>query len=204
MKKIPTIFQRTEDRRGVTSEWNPECLWVRDGEGTPTRKWDGSCCLVRGPKDMHDLWHLFKRYEAKPGSKIPDDALPSPDQWLDPVTGKTQCWVPVGEGPEDQWHREAWKDFWNESNSRISMREEGTYELIGPKVNGNKDRSETHRLVKHGSTLLAEMAFIFSHTGVTREKILSELMTRNIEGIVWHHEDGRMAKIKRRDFGLPW
>ena len=26
----------------------------------------------------------------------------------------------------------------------------------------------------------------------------------DIEGIVWHHPDGRMAKIKRRDFGLSW
>jgi len=25
---------------------------------------------------------------------------------------------------------------------------------------------------------------------------------RNIEGIVWHHPDGRMAKIKARDFGI--
>jgi hypothetical protein len=24
----------------------------------------------------------------------------------------------------------------------------------------------------------------------------------NIEGLVWHHPDGRMAKIKLRDFGL--
>ncbi len=28
------------------------------------------------------------------------------------------------------------------------------------------------------------------------------LTDRNIEGIVFHHEDGRMAKIKLRDFGL--
>ena len=26
----------------------------------------------------------------------------------------------------------------------------------------------------------------------------------NLEGIVWHHPDGRWAKIKRRDFGLKW
>ena len=25
-----------------------------------------------------------------------------------------------------------------------------------------------------------------------------------IEGIVWHHPDGRMAKIKARDFGIQW
>lgn len=25
---------------------------------------------------------------------------------------------------------------------------------------------------------------------------------KNIEGIVWHHPDGRMVKIKKKDFGL--
>ena len=30
------------------------------------------------------------------------------------------------------------------------------------------------------------------------------VIARNIEGIVWHHPDGRMVKIKARDFGLPW
>jgi hypothetical protein len=25
-----------------------------------------------------------------------------------------------------------------------------------------------------------------------------------MEGVVWYHEDGRMVKIKRRDFGLKW
>ena len=25
---------------------------------------------------------------------------------------------------------------------------------------------------------------------------------RDIEGIVWHHPDGRMVKIKKRDFGF--
>jgi hypothetical protein len=27
------------------------------------------------------------------------------------------------------------------------------------------------------------------------------LAGKDIEGIVWHHSDGRMAKIKLRDFG---
>ena len=25
-----------------------------------------------------------------------------------------------------------------------------------------------------------------------------------VEGIVWHHPDGRMVKIKRKDFGFKW
>ena len=30
------------------------------------------------------------------------------------------------------------------------------------------------------------------------------LSAPHYEGLVWHHPDGRMAKIKRRDFGLSW
>ncbi len=198
MKKIPTIFKRTEDRRGVIDEWNPECLWVRDGEGIPTRKFDGSCCLVRGA-------HLYKRYEAKPGGKIPGDALQPPDQWTDLVTGKTQCWVPVGEGPEDQWHQEAWHAFLVSEYAEESANRDGTYELIGPKVNGNKEHRSSHTLERHGDVLLAAAALVFSISGVTYKSILGALMGNvPIEGIVWHHEDGRMAKIKRKDFGLPW
>lgn len=30
----------------------------------------------------------------------------------------------------------------------------------------------------------------------------SYLANKDIEGIVWHHPDGRMVKIKGKDFGL--
>jgi len=34
---------------------------------------------------------------------------------------------------------------------------------------------------------------------------MKDYLSRNvIEGIVWHHPDGRMAKIKRKDMGLSW
>jgi hypothetical protein len=35
--------------------------------------------------------------------------------------------------------------------------------------------------------------------------IITNRLTRhdhNIEGIVWHHSDGRMVKIKAKDFGI--
>lgn len=35
----------------------------------------------------------------------------------------------------------------------------------------------------------------------TFEELKVFLKGRDIEGIVWHHRDGRMAKIKARDFG---
>ena len=36
------------------------------------------------------------------------------------------------------------------------------------------------------------------------ETVEAFLKKEAIEGIVWHHEDGRMAKIKRSDFGIKW
>ena len=71
MKKIPTIFIRNpEAMRFVTEEWHPDCLWVRDREGKPTVKRDGTACLIRNNK-------LYKRYELKPG-KAPPPSLNRP------------------------------------------------------------------------------------------------------------------------------
>jgi hypothetical protein len=36
----------------------------------------------------------------------------------------------------------------------------------------------------------------------TFDALREYLKPQDIEGIVWHHPDGRMAKIKKRDFGL--
>jgi len=42
MKKIPTIFKRNPDRmQEIMPEQHPDCGWVFDGEGAPTRKYDG-------------------------------------------------------------------------------------------------------------------------------------------------------------------
>lgn len=51
VQKVPTLFMRDEsDRKHVTREVNPECQWVLAGEGVPTRKYDGTGCLVRDGK----------------------------------------------------------------------------------------------------------------------------------------------------------
>lgn len=179
MNKIPTIFIRDMSRQPalVTPEWHPDCLWVRDGEGIATRKYDGTSCLVRDGK-------LYKRRELRPGDVAPPDFE---SLGTDENTGKTVGWVPVGDGPEDRWHREA---FQGESD--------GTYELLGPKIQGNKDQRTQHVLQAH------RMARTYPLAPRTFEAIQMFLAENVIEGLVWHHPDGRMAKIKRRDFGLKW
>ena len=183
MNKIPTIFIRDMSRQPalVTPEWHPDCLWVRDGEGIATRKYDGTSCLVRDGK-------LYKRRELRPGDVAPPNFE---SLGTDENTGKTVGWVPVGDGPEDRWHREAI------ANENV-LPYNGTYELLGPKIQGNKDGRTQHVLQPH------RMARTYPLAPRTFEGIKAFLEENVIEGLVWHHDDGRMAKIKRRDFGMKW
>lgn len=176
MKKIPSLFARNYDTdRLVRDELVPGTEWVAAGEGVATRKFDGTCCLVRDGK-------LFKRYTRHQSRPAPDGFEPVTE--VDPVTGKQEGWLPVGDGPEDAYHREA---FLGEPD--------GTYELCGPKVQGNPEGFKGHILHAHGVTHLSDCPRDF-------DGIKAYLATHDIEGIVWWHPDGRKAKIKAKDFGL--
>lgn len=184
MQKIISLFQRNyEGDRLVRDEVVPGAEWVLAGEGIATAKMDGTCCLVRDGQ-------LYKRYDAKRGKPPPPGFAPAQDP--DPVTGHWPGWLPVGDGPEDRWHREAWGTGLAEEDS------DGTYELLGPKVQGNPYGFASHWLYRHGSDRLREAPRDF--TGLRAYFLTNPVL----EGIVWHHPDGRMVKIKRRDFGLPW
>jgi len=181
MKKIISLFQRNYDGdRLVRDEVVPGAEWVLAGEGVATRKLDGTCCMIRGGK-------LFKRYEAKAGKNPPPDFEAANE--VDPTTGKQQGWRPVGDGPEDLYHREAMLNSPGLSD--------GTYELIGPKIQGNPEHFPVHTLCSHDDPHLRM-------PGPERNfaAIRAWLEAHDFEGIVWHHDDGRMVKIKRKDFGF--
>lgn len=180
MNKIPTIFVRDMSKQPalVTPEWTPGCEWVQNGEGSATCKYDGTSCLVRDGK-------LYKRRELRTGDAIPEDFESA---GTDENTGKTVGWVPVGDGPNDRWHREAF----------TRQEEPGTYELMGPKIQGNKTKLAGHVLIAH------KTAERFPDAPRDFDLLKEWLTANSVEGLVWHHRDGRMAKIKRRDFGLKW
>jgi len=177
MKKIPTIFVRnTENMKEVLQAENPECAWVFAGEGVATRKYDGTCCKV----DHGTLW---KRREVKPGQQIPEDFV---EEQLDQNTGKRVGWMPVDcNDKQDRYHCEA-----------FDCQPEGTYELLGPKIQGNPEKLDRHTLFPHSG------AEVFPDCPRSFLLLKSWLAVRDIEGIVFHHPDGRMAKIKKRDFNL--
>lgn len=176
MIKIPTLFKKDpNDLSRVINEINPGCEWVYITPGViPTRKFDGTAAAVtRG--------ELYKRYDVKKGRQVPEGAIPC--QEPDEVTGHWPHWVKVTE--QDKYFLEAF-------NPSLP---DGTYELCGPKVNGNKENFSQHILVKHGSEILKWYDFSFCG-------IKNFLENVDIEGIVFHHPDGRMCKIRKKDFGI--
>lgn len=182
MKKILSLFQRNYDGdRLVRNEVVPGAEWVLAGEGWATRKYDGTCCMIRDGK-------LFKRYDLKSGRTAPAGFEPA--QEADVVTNHQPGWIPVGDGPDDQWHREAWQIATDNGDHVPS---DGTCELLGPKIQGNPENFPHHILMGHGKDILADVPRDF-------DGIKAYLLARSIEGIVWHHPDGRMVKIKKRDF----
>lgn len=184
MKKIPCLFQRTFDgprKATLLRDVTPGCEWVLAGEGTASRKWDGTACLVRDGV-------LFKRYDAKRGKAPPVNAIPCDEP--DPVTGHWPHWVPVsGTDPADKWHAAAWA-------SAAADMANGTYELMGPHFNGNPEHYDSDVFRRHGDQPVAAPRDFDG---------LRDFLTANhIEGIVFAHPDGRMCKIRRNDFGLAW
>ena len=183
MKKIISLFARNyKTDHLVRNEIVPGAEWVVDGEGVATGKFDGTACMIKDNK-------MFKRYDVKKNRQTPPDFIPSADP--DEVTGHWPGWVPVGDGPEDKWHREAF-----ETHKKF----DGIFELCGPKIQGNPEGYEKHVLISLNTEDRADDFIIQPPREFEGLKIFFEHY--NIEGIVWHHPDGRMVKIKARDFGI--
>jgi hypothetical protein len=182
MRKIPTLFVRDpEDRRSVTSEVNPGCEWVLAGEGEATRKFDGTCVML----DEHGAW--WARREVRPGRAVPPGYLAVQ---TDQITGKMVGWEPMSQSSFAPLHAEALAggDDWLP----------GSYELVGPKINGNPERCAAHTLLRHAT---AEVVPTPVRDFATLRQLVLDLEAESgAEGVVFHHPDGRMVKLKARDF----
>ena len=184
MRKIPTLFVRdSKDRRYVTEEVTPGCEWVIGGEGVATRKYDGTCVML----DEDGKW--WARREVKPG-KI------APPNWRhvesDIATGKSVGWEPIEQSGFAKFHAEA---LGAGGYARSFL--PGTYELCGPKINGNPENVEAHQLVRHGAD---EVWIPLNPDQGLIAYTVRWWGTEGIEGVVWRHPDGRMAKLKARDY----
>ena len=183
MKKISTLFAKDPNNLArVVNKINAENAWVINGEAIATRKFDGtSSAIING--------ELYKRFDAKKGRTIPANAIPC--QEADLITGHHPHWLKCDRSKSEDKH-------FFEAFDRLEDKTDGTYELCGPKVQGNPENFEKHTLVKHGSEIidLENVAF---------EDLKVFLMNdeTDMEGIVFHHKsDDRMCKLRKSDFGV--
>lgn len=190
MKKIPTVFLRDwdNDPKHVTREPHPDCTWVLAGEGRATLKWDGTCVMY----DLAQGWSA--RREVKPGKTPPPnfEAISTDEE-----TGKTIGWEPIEQSP--------FRAFFDEAFGRLLRANRvfpGTYELIGPKINGNPQDWPHHELIRHGEADILRTRDLATAPR-DYDGLRDWLTSRPYEGIVWHHEDGRRAKLKAKDFPKP-
>lgn len=182
MQKIPTLFVRDPETnlKYVTDEVNPACKWVLDGEGIATRKYDGTCVMFDGT-----TW--WSRREVKKGKEPPPNFV---EVQHDETTGKTVGWVPAVDSGFWKYLAEAVANYEARIGEAAAPR---TYELCGPKINGNPEGFDGHDLVPHGGDAYLNDPRDF-------DSLRASLQAGDHEGIVWHHPDGRMAKLKKRDF----
>ncbi len=219
MKKIPNLFER--DWNGNKSRVLPELhkdadvAWVLAGEGIPTVKWDGSAVMVNawGVLFVRYDWKFNKKTKKKP--PMPNGFIPSQD--ADPVTGHHPGWIPAFGNPAAKWHLEALENY---RKLNGDPKNGTTLEAVGPHHQTNPYHLDEDFLFCHGQDPIQELVG-FSYGGPNSKieafhnalkTFLSKFhfkrrpMTRaqTIEGIVWHHPDGRMVKALASDLGIEW
>ena len=185
MKKIPLYFLRGSDGRALKKVAHG-MEDIESGAGVATEKVDGSACaIIEG--------RYYKRYDAntKRGRKPPLGGIPCQPE-PDPHTGHWPFWVLVDERKrEDQWFVNAYKNTpW--------CRKDGTYEAVGKHFNGNPYGLDDDFMETHGRIEIKDFPRTYD--------LIKEYFEAHdsIEGVVFWVDGKPKAKIRRKDFGLPW
>lgn len=183
MEKILTIFERGSDFK-VLNKIREECQWVFDGEGTATEKLDGT--NVRMTIRAGQCVRLEKRRNPTKTQK---------------QQGIKDGWYVDGDesSQEDKWIYEAMRQ------TDVSQWPDGEHstEALGPKIQGNPLGLEKHVCVPFNLEIPAyeELERTFDGLKLALASLESRFSASHLaEGIVFHHPDGRRAKIKRKDF----
>ncbi|MFJ5230780.1 hypothetical protein ACIQBJ_12915 [Kitasatospora sp. NPDC088391] len=183
MEKIPTLFERDGDFR-VVDRPRAECAWVFAGEGAPTEKVDGT--NVRLTVRSGRLVRVEKRRNPSAAQK----KLGIVDGW----------YADTAEGAaEDRWILAA------ADGTDVTGWPDGEHpcEALGPRIQGNPLKLAEHLCLPFDREAPVYEGVPRSYQGL--REYLAGLESRfapgaPAEGIVFHHPDGRRAKIKRKDF----
>lgn len=186
--------------------------WILTSDCLPTIKLDGTACMIKGGK-------LYRRYNAKMKPRLlhlakdgyvynPSDFKRMPEnpilcnEFPNPNSGSFPVWILCKESePNDKLHIEAFNN--------LKDKVDGTYELIGEKINGNKLNLNGMFLVRHKSTpdeleRITGKAMHLSEIPNPENAELTDFLIwvrdNLFEGLVFHNKKtGDMLKLRRND-----
>lgn len=198
MQKIPLLFKTDEQRKYVIPEINRGAELVFKEPTIAHRKYDGTCLML----DDEGWW---ARRQTKEPAKVKDFK----PVVFDTITGKHFGWEPLSNSPFYKFWQEAHElqpldcDF---LDMRDGEYENGTYELIGPKINGNPEKLKWHRLMPHNrAEQLGDIQMLELHLVQDPEEAYAELKRvlfyLPVEGVVFKDRNlTPLAKLRRKDF----
>lgn len=182
MKKIETIFERGENF-GVIPQPRKGCEWVFAGEGIVTEKLDGTNIRLTVEKGV--AVYIEKRRNPSREEKA---------QGIEPGY--------IDADRDDPSDKHIFRAV---DGTDLTDWPNGLYEVeaVGPKIQGNPLELDSPMCYpfKFRPIILPDMKREFQSIKDYVLSLESQFSPGHpAEGIVFHHPDGRMAKIKRKDF----
>lgn len=188
IKKMPALFVIDREANHATAEINPSAAWLFQEESTPTIKRDGTSITVT------EDGQVMARRSVKKGKQAPPGFVHAE---TDSFTGHQFGVEPIEQSGFNKLFQEA-------AAKNGGKLEPGTYELCGPKVNGNPEGLDRHSLIRHGSEVAGDIPDMRTMDPAEAYEKLREIFQGykedGIEGIVWWGADGKRTKLRVKDF----
>lgn len=192
------------------------------GQGVATGKLDGCCVRLteRGLEMRQDLRMATKgphkgKYVSKKGKPAN-----MPATWV-PTTNKPELnperkfvshiGFRCAQSPGDKYALEVFSEDKNQVRVLTSILPVTieyvpvenltgkTYELLGPRINGNFHELEEHCLAPHGGVVVD---LGDDQLDTVKLFLTTDPLGQKLEGIVWHMDDGTCYKVHRQHLGM--
>lgn len=150
-------------------------------------KVDGTACMIKDGIP-------YCRYDLKSGKSIPNGAIPC--QEADLLSGHHPHWIPLD--INNHSHKYMLEGFKN-----LKFIQDGTYECIGPKIQGNPHQEDTHLFIPHFyEDLNFEVNFDLMNEN-PYNYFYNLFLDFPYEGLIAYDSDfNPIGKIRRKDFGF--
>ena len=186
IKKMPALFVIDRKIHEATTEINENAAWIFNEPSRATIKRDGTNITVT------EDGQIFARRSVKKGKVAPPNYIPAE---VDSFTGHSFGLEPMEQSTFHKMFQEA-------TNGETLPA--GTYELCGPKINGNPENLTFHKLLLHGSdeaTKIPDMTKMpKAEAYETLKGIFATYKERGVEGVVWWGANGKRTKLRVKDF----